>query len=158
MKRVLCHHPHKGWRYRYESYDSTWSSWKWFKLETRWQRRDKRLVLDGGYRIPSGYAGRVLTGRGTGTNLGTHVKPVPVGTWPACILRVCPNWKFGVVKSRGPMGDSYQIATDARHHTVTTLVPWPSDTVVIWLCKKFEPIHPAFFKSIRVPLPCHKTI
>ena len=44
-----------------------------------WQL-EVQLVLDGGYRIPGGYAGRVLTGRGTGTNLGTHVKPVPVGT------------------------------------------------------------------------------
>ena len=34
------------------------------------------LVLDGGYNVPAGYAGRVLMGMGPGPYLGTHAKPV----------------------------------------------------------------------------------
>ena len=38
------------------------------------------LVLDGGYNVPAGYAGRVLMGMGPGPYLGTHAKPLPVST------------------------------------------------------------------------------
>ena len=34
------------------------------------------IVLDGGYNVPPGYAGRVLMGMGPGPYLGTHAKPV----------------------------------------------------------------------------------
>ena len=35
-----------------------------------------QLVLDGGYNVPAGYAGRVLMGMGLGPYLGTHAKSV----------------------------------------------------------------------------------
>ena len=38
------------------------------------------LVKDNGYIIPGGYAGRVFTGKGMGTDLDTHQKPVPMST------------------------------------------------------------------------------
>ena len=34
------------------------------------------VVLDGGYNVPGGYAGRVFTGMGPGPYLGTHTKPI----------------------------------------------------------------------------------
>ena len=37
-------------------------------------------MLDGGYDVPGGYTGRVVTGMGPGPNLVTHVKPLPVRT------------------------------------------------------------------------------
>ena len=37
-------------------------------------------MLDDGYNVPRGYAGRVLMGMGLGPYLGTHTKPLPVST------------------------------------------------------------------------------
>ena len=38
------------------------------------------LVWDGGYHVPGGFTGRVLTGKGTGADFGTRWKPVPEHT------------------------------------------------------------------------------
>ena len=38
------------------------------------------VVWDGGYHVPGGFMGRVLMGKGTGTDFGTRRKPVPVHT------------------------------------------------------------------------------
>ena len=40
------------------------------------QSQRAQIVLDGGYNVPAGYAGRVLMGMGPGPYLGTHAKPV----------------------------------------------------------------------------------
>ena len=44
------------------------------------RRVELGLVLDGGYDVPGGYTGRVVTGMGPGPNLVTRVKPLPVRT------------------------------------------------------------------------------
>ena len=53
------------------------------------------LVWDGGYHVPGGFTGRVLTGKGTGTDFGTRWKPVPEHTRDPHVTACIPAGTHG---------------------------------------------------------------